>query len=182
MEPVRAIVPASPPRPAAPAGRVDLAISRSAPRVTPTPARTRFGEVLAQGAVRGAEGAARMLPGSPLMAVALRGGSGLAQQAIASGGRGPRTSAALGGGLGVVGPGGVGGLAGAPEGPGGVGAGGAGTEASTAENALLQSQEMNLYYLELQEAMNAQNRSYTALSNVLKAQHETVKTAIGNIR
>jgi hypothetical protein len=30
--------------------------------------------------------------------------------------------------------------------------------------------------------VNAQNRSYTALSNVLKAEHETVKTAIGNIR
>ena len=41
---------------------------------------------------------------------------------------------------------------------------------------------MNLYYLQVQEAVNAQNRSFTTLSNVLKAQHDTVKTAIGNIR
>ena len=34
----------------------------------------------------------------------------------------------------------------------------------------------------IQEAVNAQNRSFTTLSNVLKAQHDTVKTAIGNIR
>jgi hypothetical protein len=41
---------------------------------------------------------------------------------------------------------------------------------------------MNLYYLQIQEAVNSQNRSFTALSNVLKAEHDTVKTAIGNIR
>jgi hypothetical protein len=41
---------------------------------------------------------------------------------------------------------------------------------------------MNHYSLQIQEAVNAQNRSFTALSNVLKAEHDTVKTAIGNIR
>jgi hypothetical protein len=53
---------------------------------------------------------------------------------------------------------------------------------SSVESSLQQSQEMNLYYLQIQEAVNAQNRSFTTLSNVLKAEHETVKTAIGNIR
>jgi hypothetical protein len=57
------------------------------------------------------------------------------------------------------------------------------TQGQTAvESSLQQSQEMNLYYLQIQEAVNAQNRSFTTLSNVLKAEHETVKTAIGNIR
>jgi hypothetical protein len=49
------------------------------------------------------------------------------------------------------------------------------------EGALAQSQEMNLYFLQLQTQVDAQNRSYTALSNVLKSEHDTVKTAIGNI-
>ena len=40
----------------------------------------------------------------------------------------------------------------------------------------------DIYYLQVQESVNAQNRSFTTLSNVLKAQHDTVKTAIGNIR
>jgi len=62
------------------------------------------------------------------------------------------------------------------------GAGGAGGEGANVEASLAQSQEMNLYFLQVQEAVNAQNRSFTALSNVLKAQHDTVKTAIGNIR
>jgi hypothetical protein len=57
-----------------------------------------------------------------------------------------------------------------------------GAEGGGLESSLQQSQEMNLYYLQIQEAVNAQNRSFTALSNVLKAEHDTVKTAIGNIR
>jgi len=50
------------------------------------------------------------------------------------------------------------------------------------ETALAQSQEMNLYFLELQERVAAENRAYTTMSNVLKARHDTVKNAIGNIR
>jgi hypothetical protein len=41
---------------------------------------------------------------------------------------------------------------------------------------------MNLYFLQIQEAVNQENRTYSALSNVLKAEHDTVKNAIGNIR
>jgi hypothetical protein len=41
---------------------------------------------------------------------------------------------------------------------------------------------MNLYFLRVQEAMAAENRAYSACSNVLKARHDTVKNAIGNIR
>jgi hypothetical protein len=57
------------------------------------------------------------------------------------------------------------------------------TSADTSvEATLAQSQEMNLYYLQIQEQVNEQNRSFSTLSNVLKAEHDTVKTAIGNIR
>ena len=47
--------------------------------------------------------------------------------------------------------------------------------------SLQQAQEMNIYYLQLQEAVNAQNRQFSALSNVLKTAHDTVKNAIGNL-
>jgi hypothetical protein len=40
----------------------------------------------------------------------------------------------------------------------------------------------NLYYLQLQEQISAENRRYTALSNVMKARHETAKNAVNNIR
>ncbi len=84
-----------------------------------------------------------------------------------------------------IGPAGSSSVTGAPEGPGGVGPGGLGAGApgdGGLESSLQQSQEMNLYFLQIQEEVNAQNRSFTALSNVLKAEHDTVKTAIGNIR
>ena len=61
---------------------------------------------------------------------------------------------------------------------------GTGAEAggSGIESSLQQSQDLNMYYLQVQEAVSQENRQYSALSNVLKAKHDTVKTAIGNIR
>jgi hypothetical protein len=50
------------------------------------------------------------------------------------------------------------------------------------ETALSQTANQNLYFLELQERMSAESRNYSAISNVLKARHDTVKNAIGNIR
>jgi chromosome segregation ATPase len=40
----------------------------------------------------------------------------------------------------------------------------------------------NMQYLNLQQEMQAENRAFTALSNVMKSKHETVKNAINNIR
>lgn len=40
----------------------------------------------------------------------------------------------------------------------------------------------NLQYLQLQSAMQAENRSYTAISNILRTKHDTVKNSINNIR
>jgi hypothetical protein len=42
--------------------------------------------------------------------------------------------------------------------------------------------EQNMYYLKLQQEISAESREYTALSNVLKARHDMVKNAIGNLR
>jgi len=171
--------------------RPDVTVATTQPRVTPTPARGAFKQVLAQSLVRGAETAMKVLPGGPLMAVAVRGSAGAAASlGIPLGGIGAQPTR------------------GAPEGPGGAsirsggvanaainatgitGTGAAGTPGATGapggdagiEASLQQSQEMNLYYLQIQETVNAQNRTFSTLSNVLKAEHDTVKTAIGNIR
>jgi hypothetical protein len=80
-----------------------------------------------------------------------------------------------------------------PEGPGGIASpgdvslgtgagdsGGAGAGGAL-ESSMAQAQAMNLYYLQVQEEVNAQNRTFTALSNVLEVEHNTAKSAIGNI-
>lgn len=164
--------------------RSDYSVANTAPRVTPAPARVDFKRVLTNSLVRSAETAMRVLPGAPLMAVAIRGGgpgpgnslgvplTGVGSMPLRAGPEGP--APLNGGAAGALSPTGA-----TP----GAGAGGvAGGETSGVEASLQQSQEMNLYYLQIQEAVNAQNRSFTALSNVLKAEHDTVKTAIGNIR
>jgi len=70
---------------------------------------------------------------------------------------------------------------GTPESPGAVET--VGTEpASDVSTILERSQAFNMYYLQLQEQMSTENRRFSALSNVMKARHETSKTAIGNIR
>ena len=40
----------------------------------------------------------------------------------------------------------------------------------------------NLQYLQLQSQMQNENRSYTAVSNIMKTKHDTVKNSIGNVR
>lgn len=158
--------------------RPDVAVAQTAPRVTPTPPRTAFKEVLGQTVVGSAEAAMKMLPGSPLMAVAIRGATGQSGSALGV----PVTSPASLSTRSAEGPtvgstsSGIGGAIG-----GAVSGTTTGAEPGV-ESSLQQSQDMNLYYLQIQEQVNAQNRSFTALSNVLKAEHDTVKTAIGNIR
>jgi predicted nuclease with TOPRIM domain len=40
----------------------------------------------------------------------------------------------------------------------------------------------NLQYLQLQSQMQNESRSYTAISNIMKTKHDTVKNSISNIR
>jgi hypothetical protein len=149
----------------------NIAFTSSAPRVTPTPPRAaRFGDVLSSTVMRSAESALQTIPGAPAMAFALRGGiaprqASSALTSVPSQGvlpSGSPTSTAAG-------P--------APNSSPGVGG-----EPSAITSSLQQSQDMNLYYLQIQESVNAQNRTFTALSNVMKAEHDTVKTAISNLR
>lgn len=69
---------------------------------------------------------------------------------------------------------------------------GRGTDSSgtDAQAALLQAtQQMqetqmsfNLQYLQLQSQMQSENRSYTAVSHIMKTKHDTVKNSISNVR
>jgi len=155
--------------------RPDVVAVETTARPTATPVRVSFSEVLAGGAralVRGAQAAVTALPGAPLMAVAIRGlGSGpstaLALSSAPSAGMTLPTSAA-------------------PEGPGGggLGAGADGSAAGTSDgiaSSLAQSQQLNLYYLQVQQEVNDQNRTFTALSNCLEVENNTAKSAISNI-
>jgi len=156
--------------------RMDVISTDSAPRVTP-PSGIPFKDMVARGTVaivRGAEAAITSLPGAPIVAAAVRpAGSGPAPLGTGTAGAASFSLAR---------PPAVG--YGSAESPvGGTGAaGGPAAESSSVEGALAQSQEFNLYYLQLQEQLAVENRAYSAMSNVLKARHDTVKNAIGNIR
>ena len=164
-----------------------------------TPNGPTFGTMLAAARpiLKGAESAATVLPGGPLIAAAIKGPSTLGAGA---GAHLPGASYATGGGVAMtprLSPASPGMTTGASPnfaGPGanpavdaigagpGAGAVGGGEPTAGVESVLADSQAFNLYYLQLQEQISAEGRSYSALSNVLKARHDTVKNAIGNIR
>jgi len=150
----------------------------TAPRVTPEPARP-FQQVMnvsSAAIVSGAEAAVTHLPGGSILAAAMRpGGSGLAPGS--------------GSGLSAGSPYGPGAAFNRPEGPtgtatsalGGV-SGSVGPGDPSIQQVMSQDADQNLYYLKLQEQISAESRGYSAVSNVLKARHDTMKNAIGNIR
>lgn len=167
--------------------RPDITFASTSARVTPTgPRAARFGEVLSNTVVQSAESAMRVLPGSPAMALAVRGAAGSGALGVPMSGTMSTMSATTGSPVGMSSAQGPVAATGRTPGlstPASGNLGGASAaEGAGVDASLQQSQDMNLYYLQLQENINAQNRSYSALSNVMKAQHETVKTAIGNIR
>jgi hypothetical protein len=149
-----------------------VSASASAPRVTAPPGQP-FKAMMSAGAstvLSGAEQAMTRLPGGPILAAALRPAASAGPAAYAGGG-----AVAAG----SITPEGTAGSAGAA-GPGSAGASGAAD--GGIESALSQSANQNLYFIEIQERISAESRSYSAISNVLKARHDTVKNAIGNIR
>ena len=64
----------------------------------------------------------------------------------------------------------------------GTGTGSIGAGDPSIQQVISQDADQNLYYLKLQEQISAESRGYSAVSNVLKARHDTMKNAIGNIR
>ena len=115
----------------------------------------------------------------PLTFVAIRNGAGMSTSIPMSGPGGGMSMNAGGAGMSMSAEGPRAGAPGVTGGgaPGGGAPGGGGIEAS-----LQQAQEMNLYYLQIQQQVQQQNQTFSTLSNVMKAEHDTVKNAIGNIR
>ena len=159
--------------------RPDVVTVQTTPRPTAPPPHVPFAEVLSSSAialVQGAQAAVHALPGAPVLAAAVRGGGlgvATAQSSVTSP-EGPTTTS-LGTAMAPL-TGGVG-TPGAFASVGGAGAGGDGG----VESSLAQSQQLNLYYLQIQEQVNDQNRTFTLLSNVIEVEHSTAKSAIGNI-
>lgn len=136
------------------------------PRTTAQPTRP-FQQVMGAGAgavVGGAEAAVRRLPGGPILAAAFRPG-GAAPAGVAPSTLATPEGQPLAAGQGAL-PGAPGGSANDP----------------ALEGVLDQNADKNLYYIALQERISAENRMYTAYSNVLRVRHETMKNAIGNFR
>jgi hypothetical protein len=164
--------------------RSDVVTVPSVARPTPTPTRVTFGEVLSKGAstlASGAEAAMEALPGGPLVAAAIRGGSSVNSGpsspmmsgnlgALSSNAEGPATLTSVGGGFGASGAGAASGAASST-----------GVPTGSIDSSLQQSQEMNLYFLQIQQEVNTQNETFTTLSNVMKTEADTVKNAIGNL-
>ena len=139
----------------------------TAPRVTPEPARP-FQQMMNASSVAivsGAEAAVTHLPGGSILAAAMRpgastGGVGALPTSPLNRAEGPTGTATSGSGVSGVSGGGD----------------------PSIQSVMSQDADQNLYYLKLQEQMSAESRSYSAISNVLKARHDTMKNAIGNIR
>lgn len=146
----------------------DVVATTTAPRVTPPPARP-FQQVMSAGSaaiVNGAEAAVTHLPGGSILAAAMRPAS--------------VTPVATTGSFSATGPTGTASASLGATGLGSVSSGGSGDPAM--QQMMSQDADQNLYYLQLQEQMSQESRGYSAISNVLKARHDTMKNAIGNIR
>ncbi len=140
----------------------------TASRVTPEPARP-FQQMLNASSLAilsGAEAAVTHLPGGSILAAAVRPGAG-----------GVALSSPLNSATGPTGTATATSTAGS-----GVGLAGASGGDTSIQSVMSQDADQNMYYLKLQEQMSAESRSYSAISNVLKARHDTMKNAIGNIR
>ncbi len=169
--------------PTGPVARPDVVTVETTPRPTARTVGAPFSEVLAGGArafVRGATVAARAIPGSPLMAVAVRSGPVTTTLPVATAGTALPEGPGAVVGVGAGNPAAIGGVIGAGVGVGTNPAAGP-ADGGGIESVMAQDQEMNLYYLQIQEEVNAQNRTFSALSNVMEVEHNTAKTAIGNI-
>jgi hypothetical protein len=172
-----------------PSMKPDVVAATSQARPTDKPVRTSFSEVMARGAgsvVGGAESAMTSLPGTSVMAVAVRGG--------AAGTMG--MTAAMPMPMGGLGAPGIVGSAGLAEGPGAAPATSFGAQFLSSASAaatgsvsgdggaaasLQQSEQQNMYYLQLQQQVNQQSQTFETLSNVMKSESDTIKNAISNM-
>ena len=133
--------------------------------------RKNFSDVVkrtSEAILTGVEAASTVLPGGGLISVAVRGG----RAALSASSSNHADSGVITGDD--------------PRRPGSV-AGGPGSAMVSDEFSELwrmqaEGRLMNLEFLKIQESMSRENRTFSTLSNVFKARHETARNAINNIR
>ena len=165
-------------------GSIQLDSSSTTVRQSP---RTDFGTQVRNGIAAGANTAsaaigvaAPFVPGGAVVSAAVTGAAG---GLSSNGGYAPGTS---GGSPGMVNVGGEN----LPFGGPGLNTPQNGQSTGSSQQDLLNQtkgmQEMmasfNLQYLQLQEKMQAENRSFSTVSNVMKTKHDTAKSSISNVR
>jgi hypothetical protein len=165
-----------------PGSRGGITLDQGSTTVRQSP-RTDFGTQVRNGVAAGAGAAggaigvaAPFVPGAAVVSAAVTGAAG----AVGSGG-----------GAGFSGNGAV------TMGPDGIPLAGPGLNSNTGtqstgnnqQDLLNQTKDMqemmasfNLQYLQLQEKMQAENRSFSTVSNVMKTKHDTAKSSISNVR
>lgn len=163
-------------------GSIQLNTGSTTVRQSP---RTDFGTQMRNGigagagVVGGAVGvAAPFVPGAAVVSAAVSG----AGQAMTQGGGGMQAG---GGGAMAVGSGDipVGGPGlNTPTGAGGKGGGSQQDMINQTKGMQEMMASFNLQYLQLQEKMQQENRSFTTISNVMKTKHDTAKASINNVR
>jgi hypothetical protein len=180
-----------------PGNRGSITLDSGSSTVRQSP-RTDFGTQVRNGiaAGGGAAGqaigvAAPFVPGAAVVSAAVTGAAGGVGGGI--GGGGAQTGyggQGLGGvpGATSVGSDGIpvgGSFLNAQQGSGGA-QGSGGSSQMELLNATKNMQEMaqsfNLQYLQLQEKMQSENRSFSTVSNVMKTKHDTAKSSISNVR
>lgn len=164
-----------------PGNRGGITLDQSSTTVRQSP-RTDFGTQVRNGVAAGAGAAggaigvaAPFVPGAAVVSAAVTGAAG----AVGSGGgtMGGSGNVAMGAdGIPMNGPG-----LNTPTGTKSTG--------NSQQDMLNQTKDMqemmasfNLQYLQLQEKMQAENRSFTTVSNVMKTKHDTAKSSISNVR
>jgi hypothetical protein len=138
-----------------------ITVQSTQPRQTPPDASAKFGQVLKQSAMvmlGAASSVASVLPAGGILSAAIRGGAEAAAAPTLGAGQDPKSPASA------------------------LAAGAGGSELD--EMKLLQQEgiESSMEVLKIQQAISKENRVFSTLSNVLKARHETARTAINNIR
>ncbi len=169
-------------------GSVQLNSGSTTPR---TSARTDFGTQVRNGVAAGggAAGAAigvaaPFVPGAAVVSAAVSGAAGSVGGGQGGAGVGGQGFAGAGGA--TIGADGIPVNGSAFSGANGAGGQGQGNSGMDLLNATKNMQEMaqsfNLQYLQLQEKMQSENRSFSTVSNVMKTKHDTAKSSISNVR
>ena len=170
-----------------PGNRGSIQLDSSSTTVRQSP-RTDFGTQVRNGVAAGANTAAGAIgvaapfvPGAAVVSAAVSGAAGGVQ-----GGGGFNAGGSVPGGVAQVGgeqiPFNGPGLSTPQNGSGGAAPGSQQDLLNQTKGMQEMMASFNLQYLQLQEKMQAENRSFTTVSNVMKTKHDTAKSSISNVR